>query len=158
MGVGECSADEEHAEAVVVWVAEASGYAAVEFDEAIDGFGAAVVRSAGVEVAEEFAAPLLQGPSQAGHIGDRARSERGEDLLREGPTGGVAVLVVCRADLLGAPPGDLDLDMSLIGGPRNQTVFDQCGVTIGTSVLDIRCGSGFAVRLAADRGAVVADS
>ena len=40
--------------------------------------------------------------------------------------------------------------------PANQTVFDQCGVTVGTSVLDIGCGSGFALRLAADRGAAVA--
>lgn len=40
--------------------------------------------------------------------------------------------------------------------PANQAVFDQCGVTAGTSLLDIGCGSGFAVRLAADRGAVVA--
>ena len=30
----ESAADEEHAEAVVVWVAEAAGDAAVEFDEA----------------------------------------------------------------------------------------------------------------------------
>ncbi len=34
-------------------------------------------------------------------------------------------------------------------------VLDQCGVTAGTSVLDIGCGSGFALRLAADRGASV---
>jgi SAM-dependent methyltransferase len=40
--------------------------------------------------------------------------------------------------------------------PANQTLFDQCGVTADTSVLDIGCGSGFAIRLAADRGAVMA--
>ena len=40
--------------------------------------------------------------------------------------------------------------------PANEAVFDQCGVTAATSVLDIGCGSGFAARLAADRGAVVA--
>lgn len=38
----------------------------------------------------------------------------------------------------------------------NKAVFDQCGVTAGTSLLGIGCGSGFAVRLAAERGAVVA--
>ena len=40
--------------------------------------------------------------------------------------------------------------------PANEAVFAQCGVSPGTSVLDIGCGSGFALRLAADRGAVVA--
>jgi SAM-dependent methyltransferase len=40
--------------------------------------------------------------------------------------------------------------------PANLAVFDQCGVTTGTSVLDVGCGSGFALRLAADRGALVA--
>ncbi|NQU37996.1 MAG: methyltransferase domain-containing protein, partial [Actinobacteria bacterium] len=38
----------------------------------------------------------------------------------------------------------------------NQAVFDECGVAAGTSLLDIGCGSGFATRLAADRGATVA--
>ena len=37
----------------------------------------------------------------------------------------------------------------------NVAVLDQCGVTAGTSVLDIGCGSGYALRLAADRGASV---
>ena len=37
-----------------------------------DGLGAAVVRAAGVEVAKELGAPLLQGPAEAGELGDRA--------------------------------------------------------------------------------------
>ena len=49
----ESSADEEHAEAVVVAVSESAGDAAVEFDEAVDGFGAAVGRAAGFEVGQE---------------------------------------------------------------------------------------------------------
>ena len=40
--------------------------------------------------------------------------------------------------------------------PANEAVFLECGVGRGTSVVDIGCGSGFALRLAADRGAVVA--
>ncbi len=40
--------------------------------------------------------------------------------------------------------------------PANATVFDQCGVAQGTALLDVGCGSGFALRLAADLGAVVA--
>lgn len=58
MGV-ESAGDEEHSEAVVVEVTEAVGDASVEFDEAVDGFGAAVARAVGVEVSEEFLAPGL---------------------------------------------------------------------------------------------------
>ena len=36
--VGECSTDEEHPEAVVVSVAEASGDASMQFDESVDGY------------------------------------------------------------------------------------------------------------------------
>ena len=41
-----------------------------------------------------------------------------EDLLGDGAAGGVAALVVGVADLLGAAPGDFDLDMPLVGFPR----------------------------------------
>ena len=37
-------------------------YATVEFDEPVDGFRCRRCRSAGVEVAQELAAQLLQGP------------------------------------------------------------------------------------------------
>jgi hypothetical protein len=51
--VGESSGGEDHAELVVDRVAEAAGDAAVEFDDAVDGFGAAVVGVAGGEVGQE---------------------------------------------------------------------------------------------------------
>ena len=40
--------------------------------------------------------------------------------------------------------------------PANITVLDRCAVSEGTRLLDVGCGSGFALRLAADRGAAVA--
>ena len=54
----EASGDEQHSEPVVLAVAVSAGEAAVEFDEAVDGFGAAVVGSAGVPVGQERMAPL----------------------------------------------------------------------------------------------------
>lgn len=74
MGV-ESAGDEEHSEAVVVEVTEAVGDASVEFDEAVDGFGAAVARAVGVEVSEEFLAPLFEGATEAGDLGDGAGVE-----------------------------------------------------------------------------------
>ena len=55
--------------------------------------------------------PLLHGSAEACDLGDRARSERGDDLLGDDMAGGVGVLVVGGADLLGARVGDLDLDV-----------------------------------------------
>ena len=40
--------------------------------------------------------------------------------------------------------------------PANQAVFDRCGVGPETNLLDVGCGAGFALRMAADRGADVA--
>lgn len=40
--------------------------------------------------------------------------------------------------------------------PANELVFDRLGVGDGVRLLEIACGSGFAARLAFDRGAVVA--
>ncbi len=40
--------------------------------------------------------------------------------------------------------------------PANETVFDRCGITPGTTLLDVGCGAGYAARMAADRGAAVA--
>ena len=90
----------------------------MELDEPVHCFGAAVGGAAGVEVAQELGAPLLQCATQAGDLRDRARGERGEDLLSDLASGGVAVLVVGGADLLGAAPGELYFDVALVGGPR----------------------------------------
>ena len=49
----ESTGGEEHAEPVVLAVAEPSREASVEFDDPVDGFGAAVVRAAGGEVRQE---------------------------------------------------------------------------------------------------------
>lgn len=90
---------------MVVSVAEAAGDASVEFDEPVHGFGAAVAGAACVEVAQELGAPGREGLAEAGDLGDRARVERGDDLLGDRLPGGVGVLVVGGADLLGSPPG-----------------------------------------------------
>jgi hypothetical protein len=54
----EASADEEHAESVVAVVAEPACDTALEFDESVDGFSAAVASTASVEVAQEGFTPL----------------------------------------------------------------------------------------------------
>ena len=94
------------------------GDAAVELDEALDGFGAAVGGTVGVAVAEGRCAPLAQRLPEAGDLGDRLGRQGGEDLLGEEAAGGVAGLVVGRADLLGAPGGDLEFDVLGPGGER----------------------------------------
>jgi hypothetical protein len=55
--VGEPSCGQDHPKSVVGGVAEPAGDAAVEFDDAVDGFGAAVVGSGGGEVGQELLAP-----------------------------------------------------------------------------------------------------
>ena len=90
----------------------------MELDESVDGFGASVGRAAGVEVAQELASPPAQRDAEAGDLGDRAGGQGRDDLLRDGPAGGRGVLVVGGSDLLGAPPGDFDLDVLLARGER----------------------------------------
>lgn len=107
----ESAGDEELSEAVVVGVAEAAGDASVEFDEAVDGFGAAVAGAVGVEVSEEFLAPLFEGAAEAGDFGDGAGVEGRDDAFGDGASVGEPGLVVGRAQLLGALVGDLDLDV-----------------------------------------------
>jgi hypothetical protein len=90
----------------------------VEFDEAVDRFGSAVAGSAGVEVGQECFPPSGEGLAQAFDLRDRAGGERGEDLLGEFLSFAEVVGSVGGAQLLGAPPGDLDLDMGVVGGER----------------------------------------
>ena len=68
MGAGQSAADEEHAQPVVVAVAEAAGDAAVELDEPVDCLGAAVAGAVGVEVGQERVLPLSQGSAEAGDL------------------------------------------------------------------------------------------
>src|SRR5690606_37293276 len=76
VGAGESAPDQQHPKAVALAVAEPAGDA-VELDEAVHGFGAAVVRAGGVEVGQERLPPALQRAAQAGDLGDRAGRERG---------------------------------------------------------------------------------
>jgi hypothetical protein len=57
----------------------------VELDEPVDGFGAAVAHTVGVEVAEELAALSAQRRAEAGHLCDRAGGEGCDDPFRDGP-------------------------------------------------------------------------
>ena len=109
----EAAGDEEHSESVVVVVAEAAGDAAGEFDEPVDGLGAAVAGPACVPVRQERVGPLAEGAAEAGDLGDRAARERGEDLLGDLAAGGQVGMPVRVAQLLRALPGDLDLDVLL---------------------------------------------
>ena len=88
------------------------GDASVEFDEAVDGFGAAVAGAVGVEVSEEFLAPLFEGAAEAGDLGDGAGVEGRDDAFGDGASVGEPGLVVGRAQLLGALVGDLDFTCS----------------------------------------------
>jgi hypothetical protein len=87
----------------------------VEFDESVDGFGAAVVGPSGGEVGQERLAPLLQCLAEPLDLGDRAGRERGEDLLGGPAAVGEVLGLVGRAELLGALPGDVDLVVTLVG-------------------------------------------
>src|SRR4029453_7962525 len=51
-----------------------------------DGFGATVGDAAGVEVGKELLAPGLEGAPEPSPLGDRARREAGDHLLRDPPT------------------------------------------------------------------------
>lgn len=58
-------------------------------------------------------------------------------------------------DAWGARACDWAYLMEPYARPANDAVFDRLGVTAGTRLLDIACGSGYAAMVAAGRGAVV---
>lgn len=61
---------------------------------------------------------MVQGPAQTCDLGDRAGRERGEDLLAELSSVDRTRLVIDRAQLSGALPGNLDFDVGFVGGER----------------------------------------
>ncbi len=90
----------------------------MELDEAVDRFGAAVVRAVGVEVGQERLTPLLEGLAEPLDLRDRAGRERREDLLCDLASLTEVAGLVGRAELLCAAPCELDLDVPLIGAER----------------------------------------
>ena len=67
----------------MVAVAEPAGDAAVEFDEAVDGLGAAVAGTSGGEVGQERLPPLLECLAESLDLRDRAGRQRGKNFLRD---------------------------------------------------------------------------
>lgn len=63
--------------------AKAAGDAAAEFNDHVDGFGAAVARAVGVGVARERCPPAPRVLSELGDPGNRAVRQRGDELLSE---------------------------------------------------------------------------
>ena len=102
----------------------------------------AVVGAVAVEVAEELAAPLSRGASEAGDFGDRAAGEGVEDLDPDASARGVAGLVVGRADQLGAVVGDFDFDVAFVGGERRA---ESRVLVVGEVVLAVAQGVADAV-------------
>ncbi len=91
-----------------------------------------------VEVAEELAAPLRQGAAEAGDFGGRTVGERGQDGLGDGSAGGMGGLVVGGADLQGAPPDELDLEVSFVGGERlGEPVLLPVGEVLGAGAQNV---------------------
>ena len=71
----------------------------MEFDEPVDGFGAAVVGSAGGEVGEGRLGPSAEGLAEPGELGDRAGRQGVEELLGDPLADGeVADLLYCGRD------------------------------------------------------------
>jgi hypothetical protein len=126
--VSESAADEQHAQPVVLAVAETAGNAAVELDEAVDRFGAAVVGTAGVEVGQERFAPLLEGLCESLDLGDRAGRQRGDDLLGDPPAIDRVLGLVRGGQPLGAQPRNEGLIVAFVGGDR---AVEPCSLPVG---------------------------
>ena len=125
--VGEPSRGQDHSESVVGGVAEAAGDPPVEFDDAVDRFGAAVVGAAGGEVGEELFAPGPEGAAESGDLGDRAGGERVEGGDRDLSALGQVGRVVGGAELLVAAPRYGDLVVRVAGGQPGFDPLDLAG-------------------------------
>ena len=95
-------------------ISEAVGEPADLFDDQVDGLCTAVGDAAGVEVGEHLLPPGLEGAAEPSHLGDRARGEAGDDLLR-GPSTFGGGGVVDGAELLVALPGQVDFAVWVAG-------------------------------------------
>ena len=104
----------------------------MEFDDAVDALGAAVVGALGGEVGEEGVLPAAEGASEAGDLGDRAGGEGGEDLLGLSAAFIQVAAAVGGPEVLGAYPGDIDLVVGGIG-------FDGSGEAVELPVGEVLC-------------------
>src|SRR5829696_1771137 len=125
--VGEPSGGQDHSESVVCRVAEAAGDPSVEFDDAVNGLGAAVVGSAGGEVGQELVLPGPQGAAEPGDLGDRAGGERGEHLLSDRLALDQVRGRERRAQLLVAAPRHGDLVVGVAGLETGLDPLDLAG-------------------------------
>jgi hypothetical protein len=105
---------EQDRESVMIKVSEAVGQPADLLDDQIDGFGAAIGDSAGIEVGEHLLAPGLEGTTESGDLGNWIGGEAGDHLLSNPATlGGAAV--VDGAELLVALPGQVNFPVRVAG-------------------------------------------
>src|SRR5215212_9736012 len=98
----------------MIKVSESVGEPTDLFDDQVDGFGAAVGDTTGVEVGEHLLAPGLQCSAEPGDLGDRTGREAG-NYLGSGPATLVDAAVVDGAELLVALPGHVDFAVGVAG-------------------------------------------
>src|SRR5207344_250352 len=85
---------------------------------AVNGFGATVGRTGGVEVGQERGLPAFQGAAEPGDLGYRAGRETVDDLFGQLPPHGSGGLMVDLPQLLGALPGHKHLQVTFVGLDR----------------------------------------